>query len=120
MADVGSEQDLGGSGFYGVYMFKFNGVNQLTGAHNPNYDSYCNSAASLFGTFSAGYCCLAGSGHNSLFTYDYGQLVKSLSNASVAGANKVELNLENLGTGLYFVKITSAELNQTVKMNVTK
>ena len=49
-----------------------------------------------------------------------GQLVQSLKKASVVGVNKVELNLESLGTGMYFIKVSSAELNEVVKINVVK
>jgi len=71
---TGSVMRLGGGGFEGVYLYKFNGVYYLTGAHNPNYDSYCNSSTSLFGPYGSAYCCLAKSGHSTLFTDKNGQL----------------------------------------------
>ena len=49
-----------------------------------------------------------------------GKVVRSQTKTSVAGINTVKLPLESLGTGLYFIKVTSAGVNGIVKLNVVK
>jgi len=71
---TGSETQISAPGFEGTFLFKFNGVYYFTAAHNPNYDSYCASSTSLLGPYGSAYCCLAKSGHNTLFTDKNGQL----------------------------------------------